>query len=192
MKKDDIIKSAKELFTTYGYKKVSMDEIALKAGVTKKTIYSYFKDKDDLFKYFVIEEIKNMKNIIEKNDRLDEPYFRKIHQTIYELIKYRKENEFLGRILKDAEFINNVKAKESLKMFDDAIIKYIKEKLEIAIKQKKIKKCNTDIVAFIIYKVYVALMYDWTNENNELDEKEFSDNITKILKEGIFYKEEDV
>lgn len=192
MKKDDIIKSAKELFTTYGYKKVSMDEIALKAGVTKKTIYSYFKDKDDLFKYFVIEEIKNMKNIIEKNDRLDEPYFIKIHQTIYELIKYRKENEFLGRILKDAEFINNVKAKESLKMFDDAIIKYIKEKLEIAIKQKKIKKCNTDIVAFIIYKVYVALMYDWTNENNELDEKEFSDNITKILKEGIFYKEEDV
>lgn len=192
MKKDDIIKSAKELFTTYGYKKVSMDEIALKAGVTKKTIYSYFKDKDDLFKYFVIEEIKNMKNIIEKNDRLDEPYFRKIHQTIYELIKYRKENEFLGRILKDAEFINNVKAKESLKMFDDAIIKYIKEKLEIAIKQKKIKKYNTDIVAFIIYKVYVALMYDWTNENNELDEKEFSDNITKILKEGIFYKEEDV
>ena len=36
MKKDDVIKSAKELFTTYGYKKVSMDEIALNAGVTKK------------------------------------------------------------------------------------------------------------------------------------------------------------
>ncbi len=186
MKKDDVIVSAKELFTTYGYKKVSMDEIALKAGVTKKTIYSYFKDKDDLFKYFVTEEIENMKNIIEKNDKLDEPYFKKIHQTIYELIKYRKQNEFLGRILKDAEFIYNIKAKESLKMFDDAILKYIKEKIEIAIKQKKIKQCNTDIAAFIIYKVYVALMYDWPNENNELDEEEFSDNITKILKEGIF------
>ncbi len=186
MKKDDVIQSAKELFTTYGYKKVSMDEIALKAGVTKKTIYAYFKDKDELFKYFVTEEIKNMKNIIEKNEKSNEPYFKAIHQTIYELIKYRKENAFLGRILKDAEFINNVKAKESLKMFDDAIIKYIKEKLEIAIKQKKIKECNTDIAAFIIYKVYIALMYDWTNENKQLDEKEFSDNITKILKEGIF------
>lgn len=59
----------------------------------KNKIYTYFKDKDDLFKYFVTQEIKNMKNIIEKNDKLDEPYFRKIHQTIYELIKYRKENK---------------------------------------------------------------------------------------------------
>lgn len=191
MKKDDIIRSAKELFTTYGYKKVSMDEIALDARVTKKTIYAYFKDKDDLFKYFVAEEIKNMKEIIEKNDKLDEPYFEKIHQTIYELIKYRKENKFLGRILKDTEFLNNSKAKENLKMFDDAIIKYIKEKIEIAKKQKKIKACNSDIAAFVIYKVYVALMYDWSNENKQLDEKEFSDNITKILKDGIFYREED-
>lgn len=191
MKKDDIIESAKELFTAYGYKKVSMDEIALNAGVTKKTIYAYFKDKDDLFKYFVSQEIKNMKNIIEKNDKLDKPYFKKIHQTIYELIKYRKENPFLGRILKDAEFLNNTQAKESIKMFDDAIIKYIKEKIEIAIKQKKIKSCDSDIAAFVIYKVYIALMYDWSNENKELDEKEFSDNITKILKDGIFYREED-
>ena len=87
MKKDDIIQSAKELFTTYGYKKVSMDEIAQKAQVTKKTIYAYFKDKDELFKYFVLEEINNMKNIIEQNEKLDKPYFKKIHQTIYDLIK---------------------------------------------------------------------------------------------------------
>lgn len=189
MKKDDIIQSAKELFTTYGYKKVSMDEIALNAGVTKKTIYSYFKDKNDLFNYFVLEELKNMKNIIEKNDKLDKPYFKKIHQTIYELIKYKKENQFLGRISKDAEVLNNMQAKESIKMFDDAIIKYIKEKIEIAIEQKIIKTCDSDIAAFVIYKVYVALMYDWSSENKELDEKEFSDNITKILKDGIFIKQ---
>lgn len=189
MKKDDIIQSAKKLFTTYGYKKVSMDEIALNAGVTKKTIYSYFKDKNDLFNYFVLEELKNMKNIIEKNDKLDKPYFKKIHQTIYELIKYKKENQFLGRISKDAEVLNNMQAKESIKMFDDAIIKYIKEKIEIAIEQKKIKTCDSDIAAFVIYKVYAALMYDWSSENKELDEKEFSDNITKILKDGIFIKQ---
>ena len=46
MKKEDILKAAKELFSMYGYKKVSMNEIAEKANVTKKTIYSYFKDKE--------------------------------------------------------------------------------------------------------------------------------------------------
>ena len=174
------------MFSTYGYKKVSMDEIALKAGVTKKTIYSYFKDKDALFEYFVLEEIKNMKNIIEKNDTLNKPYFEVIHQTIYELIKYRKENQFLEKILKDAEFLNNTQAKKSLQMFDDAIINYLKEKIEIAIEQKKIKKCNSEIAAFVIYKVYIALIYDWSSKNKELNEKEFSENITKILRDGIF------
>ena len=43
MKKEQIIESARELFTRYGYKKVSMNEIAEEAGVTKKTVYSYFK-----------------------------------------------------------------------------------------------------------------------------------------------------
>ena len=65
MKKEDILKAAKELFSVYGYKKVSMNEIAEKANVTKKTIYSYFKDKEDLFKQILLNEIENMKTIIE-------------------------------------------------------------------------------------------------------------------------------
>lgn len=35
-KKEEVIKKARELFTKYGYKKVSMDEIAREANVTKK------------------------------------------------------------------------------------------------------------------------------------------------------------
>lgn len=186
MKKDDVIESAKELFTLYGYKKVSMDEIAKKAGVTKKTIYSYFKDKEELFLYFVYEEIQNTKKIYEEIDKSDAPYFEKVHQTIYELIKYRKENKFINRILGDVEFSNSTRAKKGIKIFDDAIISYIKQKIEEAIKQKKIKKCDADIMAFIIYKMYFSLMYDWSIDNKELDEKQLSDNITQILKEGIF------
>ena len=37
-KKEIIIETARNLFTNYGYKKVSMDEIATSAKVTKKTI----------------------------------------------------------------------------------------------------------------------------------------------------------
>ena len=38
-KRENIIASARELFNKYSFDKVSMDEIAKKAGVTKKTIY---------------------------------------------------------------------------------------------------------------------------------------------------------
>jgi len=46
-KKIKVINAARELFSRYGYKKVSMDAIAKKSLVTKKTIYTYFKDKDE-------------------------------------------------------------------------------------------------------------------------------------------------
>ena len=42
MKEEIIIETARKLFHKYGFKKVSMDEIAIEAGVTKRTIYKYF------------------------------------------------------------------------------------------------------------------------------------------------------
>ena len=61
MKEEQIIEVARELFHKFGFKKVSMDEIAKTSGVTKKTIYTYFKDKDSMFLYFIEEELQKMK-----------------------------------------------------------------------------------------------------------------------------------
>jgi len=41
-----IIQKAHELFMRYGIRSVSMDEIASQLGISKKTIYLYYKDKD--------------------------------------------------------------------------------------------------------------------------------------------------
>jgi AcrR family transcriptional regulator len=43
-----IINKAKELFFFYGVKSVSMDDLAKAAGISKKTIYQYFSDKNQV------------------------------------------------------------------------------------------------------------------------------------------------
>lgn len=48
-KRAAIVAAAKDLFTHAGYGDVSMDAIAAKAGVSKRTVYSYFSGKDVLF-----------------------------------------------------------------------------------------------------------------------------------------------
>ena len=50
--KDHILKSAEELFFRYGVKSVTMDDIASHLGMSKKTIYQFFKDKDELLSDF--------------------------------------------------------------------------------------------------------------------------------------------
>lgn len=46
--RDRIIKTALDLFRRYGIKSVTVDDIARDAGMSKKTIYQYFKEKDEL------------------------------------------------------------------------------------------------------------------------------------------------
>ncbi|WP_132051060.1 TetR/AcrR family transcriptional regulator [Pseudocnuella soli] len=46
--KERILQKAHELFNRYGIRSVSMDEIAAQVGMSKKTVYLYFADKDEL------------------------------------------------------------------------------------------------------------------------------------------------
>ncbi|MGV8943745.1 TetR/AcrR family transcriptional regulator [Thermomonas sp.] len=48
-KRAAILAAAQRLFLIHGYERVSMDQIAAEAGVSKLTVYSHFGDKDSLF-----------------------------------------------------------------------------------------------------------------------------------------------
>ena len=48
-KRAAILDAAKRMFTVQGFDRVSMDQIATEAGVSKLTVYSHFGDKEALF-----------------------------------------------------------------------------------------------------------------------------------------------
>ena len=49
IKYNRLMEVSEDLFSKYGYKAVSMDEIADATGISKMTIYRYFSSKDELF-----------------------------------------------------------------------------------------------------------------------------------------------
>lgn len=55
---DEIIKKVSALFLKYGIKSVSMDDISRELGISKKTLYQYFKDKDDLVSKSILFHIR--------------------------------------------------------------------------------------------------------------------------------------
>lgn len=48
-KRAAILAAAKRMFVSHGFERVSMDQIAAEAGVSKLTVYSHFGDKESLF-----------------------------------------------------------------------------------------------------------------------------------------------
>lgn len=55
--RDKILLGAEELFFKFGIKSMTMDDIAKHLGMSKKTIYQYFEDKDSLVQKLVSEHI---------------------------------------------------------------------------------------------------------------------------------------
>jgi TetR/AcrR family transcriptional regulator, cholesterol catabolism regulator len=56
--KERILIKAHELFNRYGIRSISMDDISVQLGMSKKTLYQYYVDKDELVNA-VFEEIFN-------------------------------------------------------------------------------------------------------------------------------------
>jgi AcrR family transcriptional regulator len=52
-----ILHKSHELFMRYGLRTISMDEIATQLGISKKTIYQFYADKDALVEAVVNLEI---------------------------------------------------------------------------------------------------------------------------------------
>ncbi len=64
-----ILAAARNVFSSKGYLKSTMDEIALAAEITKPTIYLYFKTKDDLLLSLMqplIDDIRRQLEIVEE------------------------------------------------------------------------------------------------------------------------------
>ncbi len=63
--KERIKIQATDLFMKYGVRSVSMDDIANSLGMSKKTIYQFYADKDELVDAVVLHEIQHNENCCE-------------------------------------------------------------------------------------------------------------------------------
>lgn len=189
MKKDEIIKSSRELFTKHGFKRVSMDDIARESGVTKKTIYTYFTSKEELLEFFIKEQLNNMKNIVEEIDKKNYDFYENIHQIIYQLLKYRSQEDFLKLIAKEAKDYKSPIVIRKVSTIDSKIQEYILGKIKKAKENENINVNDEEIAAFLIYKMYISLIFEWDDSKQKLNEEIISKNIINFLKNGLGKKD---
>jgi AcrR family transcriptional regulator len=60
--RETIVLAARELFSRYGFKKTTMDDISSSIGKAKSSIYYYFKGKEEIFEAVVESEALMLRN----------------------------------------------------------------------------------------------------------------------------------
>lgn len=89
-----ILSSAQEEFLSYGYKEVSIRQIAKKANTTAGNIYSYFPSKDELFKQIIYPVLNHLEKLLkfDADDNFSKPDITYITSEISKLfLSYKKE-----------------------------------------------------------------------------------------------------
>ena len=173
--KNKIIQAAIKIFSKKGFHKSSMDEIAKEVGVSKGTLYTYFKSKEEILKeiwklnnqnildlkktfkeYNCLEVLEKLYNMIVESSRL---------QLSFEITALSSQNENIKEINKES-YIAKL---EALRLFLED--------------QQEKNNIRNDIDAGVLAQILTALYTDVVSQLLiGIDNKKVHENWIKSIK----------
>lgn len=166
----NILLKVRELYMKYGIKSITMDDVARELGISKKTLYQYVTDKDDLVGKFVDNEILMRQEEICK-------CFSTGFNAIEELFEI---SIYMNRLIRDQNPATEYDLKKyypvhyqkTLKARKEGIYNYILLNLKKGKKEGLYRKdMNNDVI---------ARLYLWRSEDATLAELFAAEEFTSI------------
>jgi AcrR family transcriptional regulator len=190
--KNRIIDSAMEQFFTYGFRSITMDDVAVKLGMSKRTIYKHFPGKEVLLKEVIDKkraEIENqMETLVSGIDKDDTD----IMEMIKSVIGYMKDQirEIKPPFILDLERISP----ELISYIEDFRLNLIKDYFGRIIHEGMRRGIIRDdikdsVLVDIYYNMIRILISSEIIDYHHMDSIELADTIVKIFFEGVLTEE---
>ncbi|PKP46949.1 MAG: TetR family transcriptional regulator [Bacteroidetes bacterium HGW-Bacteroidetes-11] len=184
--KNSIIAVARQIFSRFGFKKTTMDEIAIASRKGKSSIYYYFESKEDIFQAVVEKEASMLKR--ELQEAIKQVADPKEKLKVYVLVRMKTlknlanyydaiRSEYLSHL----DFVENIRKKydEEEISIVEAILKEGAEKMEFNIE-------NTRLAAIAIVTALKGLEIPMFWQNNaDFDMEKRLDDLINILFYGL-------
>ena len=197
IRENEIIQAAENIFYSKGYTDASMDEIAKKAQFTKRTLYQYFENKEDLYFAVVLKGyqllFKYLKSGFEKGDT----GFMKIYYSCMEYYKFYIDfpdtlrlRNYVGYIKNKSEDVSE--KRDEFKKFDDFIFKEVATVIEAGKQDGSIKAdLDSSMTAYsLVYMItgffsQLSVTGQTFTENFKLDFEKFVPDSLNLLLNSI-------
>ena len=126
----------------------------------------FFKNKEELFGEIISNLITEMKQVAESAIRSDVSFFENVHRALYSILEFRKEHQLMIKLIQEERDMGTKEVQEVMQQVDVEIVSVIQSYLKIAIEKGEISKCDPEITAFIMLRLYVSLIFDWEKITN--------------------------
>jgi DNA-binding XRE family transcriptional regulator len=166
----NILLKVRELYMKYGIKSITMDDVARELGISKKTLYQYVTDKDDLVGKFVDNEISMRQEEICK-------CFRIGYNAIEELFEI---SIFMNKLMRNQNSATEYDLKKYYPVHFEKTIKARREGIFNYILVNLKKGINEGLYRKEMNKEVIAKLYLWRSENTHFDELFTIEEFTSI------------
>ncbi|RKN74954.1 TetR/AcrR family transcriptional regulator [Paenibacillus ginsengarvi] len=180
-----IVEAAAKSFALFGYKATTMDQVAKIAGVGKGTIYTFFANKEELFQDIMAKLIHEMKLVAEEVVDPSRNFFDNLHQALDRLLDFREEHELAIKLAQEVKEIGTQMAQEGIQQIEKAVVGYIQQQVQRAMDKGEIKRCDPEMTAFVMLKLYMALAADWKKTHEPLEKGQVAELLRFYLQGGL-------
>ncbi|WP_213526336.1 TetR/AcrR family transcriptional regulator [Paenibacillus sp. J31TS4] len=180
-----IVEAAGKSFSLFGYKATTMDQVAKIANVGKGTIYTFFSNKEELFDEIMRNFIAEMKDIAERKIEQGAPFLDNLNRVLFEMLDFRKTHELTIKLSHEVMELGTPAAQDGMRKVEQAILAYLRGYIEEAVAQGDLRACDPEKTAFVMLKLYIALVYDWERSHSPLSKQEIAELFQLYLIEGL-------
>lgn len=180
MKRVQIIGTAQELFVRFGAKRVTVEEICQKAGVSKMTFYRYFQNKVELVRTIRDDLVEDGFRKFDEIDAMNIPFPEKIN------LMTRWKVEFSSRI--NADFIQELVSLDDV--MEQAKRRYLKN-IDNARKRGEIRSDIDPEFLWVVTEKLYELVKEGTWKNAFSDFSKFQEQLRTLIFYGLLTRKED-
>ncbi|MFH1569037.1 MAG: TetR/AcrR family transcriptional regulator [Gemmatimonadota bacterium] len=98
-RQSQILESAARLFSQRRFDEVLMDDIAREAGVAKGTLYTYYKEKEELYFAVVFDGISKLNELLEARASTGGSPEHRLEEVMAAILLFFRQNRFFFRLM---------------------------------------------------------------------------------------------
>lgn len=182
-RRGEIMLAAEKSFTMFGYKATTMDQVAKIANVGKGTIYTFFATKEELFHAIVWKMVDEMKDVSERSAIEGASFQENAHARIMQLLKFRETHQLFIKLIQEEKELRTPAVTDVLLTIEKEILKFIATKIDRGIAKGELKPCASEVIAYVLFKSYLALVVDWNKTHEQLLTEQ---QIADVLNDTVF------
>lgn len=184
-RRKEIVTAATKSFSLFGYKATTMDQVARLANVGKGTIYTFFKNKEELFNEIMTSVISDMEHVANESIDPNKSFQENVHQALYNMLEFRREHQLTVKLVQEEKEIGTPIVQETIKKVEESIIAFLEKKIVRAIERGEIKRVDPKITAFILLKLYISLIVDWEKKHEPLSKEKIANLFNTYIFKGL-------